>query len=289
MPTKRVIAVLVTKNGHVVQSIGFKKYLPVGKPEIAARFLSEWGADEIVLLDIDASKNGHSIDPAMVERTAKRCFVPLSVGGGITNTDHIRTVLQHGADKVVLNTALFDNPDLLTEAAEIFGNQCLVASLDVKRSGDDWHVVNTSDMTDTGRTLREHAAQLVLKGAGEVMINSIDEDGRQIGYDLAMADHIGPYLPVPLILVGGAGHPDHIKEALSRPHVSAAAAANFLHYTEHTVTICKAEMNRAAINTRQDSFADYTHLETQESGRLNKRKDVDLDDEIFQYLPDEAL
>jgi imidazole glycerol-phosphate synthase subunit HisF len=290
MPMKRVIAVLVVRHGWVVQSIGFERYLPVGRPEIAARFLSEWGADEIVLADITATAEGRTVDPDMVERTAERCYVPLTVGGGLRTIDDMRSVLRSGADKVLVNTLLIDDIGVIGAAAEVFGNQCLVASIDTRAVEDGWRVFGDSGHRDTGLDPADLAERAMLVGAGEVLLNAIDRDGSRRGYDVALANHVGSRISIPLILAGGAGHPGHLVQALSCEYVAAAAAANFFHFTEHTIAVVKAWLHGNGIPARRDSFADYAHIAiADDDGRIVKRPEDELEREVFEFIPDEVI
>ena len=287
---KRVIAVLVMRHGWVVQSIGFERYLPVGRPEIAARFLSEWGADEIVLVDITATAEGRTIDPHLIERTAERCYVPLTVGGGLRTVGDMRTVLRSGADKVLVNSLLIDDIGVIDAAAGVFGNQCLVASIDVRAAEGDWWAFGDSGRRETGMDAADLAERAMLAGAGEVLLNSIDRDGSRRGYDVALASHVGSRISIPLILAGGAGHPGHLCQALTCNRVAAAAAANFFHYTDHTIAVVKAWLHRHGIPVRRDSFADYAHVGIAHGdGRIVKRPEDELEREIFEFIPDEVI
>ncbi|WP_419797482.1 MAG: imidazole glycerol phosphate synthase subunit HisF [Terasakiella sp.] len=287
MPSKRVIANIILYQGMAVQSIGFERYLPIGKPEVAARFLSEWGADEIVLLDIEASIQGRTIDPDVVERTAAGCFVPLAVGGGLQNVEQMQTMLRHGADKIVVNTAIHKDRAALRAAIDVLGSQCLVASIDVRKQDNSWEAYVANGKNKIALSLSQIVKQVVDNGFGELMINSIDRDGRQNGYDLDLIDAVGKELPIPLICVGGAGHPNHMIEAISMPCVSAVAAANFLHYQEHSIAVIKGLMREKGIDIRHGSQADYRESVHDERARISKIDDCTLDSGVFEYLPDE--
>ncbi len=201
--TKRLVACLVVKAGRVVQSLGFKRYLPVGKPEIAARFLDSWGIDEICLIDIDARREGRCVDPALVARVADNIFSPLAVGGGISSVAQMRELLAAGADKVVLNRALHDRPALVGAAAETFGVQCVIASVDV-RSRDGRPVVALDAATHlTDLDVGDFVRQLARAGAGEILLNDADRDGAGTGLNLELAERAAAQTDLPIILIGG--------------------------------------------------------------------------------------
>ena len=290
MPQKRVIACLIVKGGIVVQSIGFRRYLPVGRAEIAARYLDAWGVDEIVLVDTDASPEGRLIDPALVGRVAGDIFVPLAVGGGIRSVDDIRALLNAGADKVVLNRTAVEAPRVVSEAARIFGTQCVVASLDARRiGGAHYEVFIDSGRQATGQGPPALARSLEDAGAGELLLNSIDRDGSRRGYDLDLVLPVAGAVNVPVICFGGAGHPAHLLEALRRDEVSAAAAGNFLHYTEHSVAVIKSYLRKHGIDVRTEHPGGYLASEHAPDGRLAKRDEAELDRQIFEHVQEEFI
>jgi len=289
MVHKRLIATLVIKQGIVVQSIGFQRYLPVGRAEIAARFLDQWGVDEICLLDIDASREGRLIDPALVKRVSRACYVPLSAGGGICSEDDIHRILDNGADKVVINSAIISEPALLERAAALYGSQCLVASLDARKIDDRYEVFVAGGREATGREVCACARTYQGAGAGEILLNSIDRDGMKNGYDLALIDAVAEGLHLPVIVQGGAGHPEHVAAVLQREHVSAAAVANMLHFSEHSVATIKAFAFEQGVEVRMDSQADYRHRSFLEDGRLAKLTDEELAEQFFEFIPEEVI
>ena len=290
MSKKRIIACLVVRHGIVVQSIGFRRYLPVGRPEIAARFLNDWGVDEIILLDITAIAEGRAVDPEMVRRVARGCYVPLAVGGGIRSIADMRAVLQAGADKICVNSLAVENPSLLTEAAGVFGDQCLIASIDVRCTAAGYEIFASGGSRPTGLAPAAYVRRLAKAGVGEILLNSIDRDGSRLGYDLELIDTVAPAVGIPVIVLGGAGRPEHLREALGREHVSAAAAANLWHYTEHSVATIKAYLRAHGVDVRYDSLANYTRstLATAD-GRLEKRSEHELEEMVFEYIPDEVI
>jgi cyclase len=290
MPKKRVIAVIIVKDGWTVQSIGFNRYLPVGRPEIAARFFSTWGADEIVMVDIDASRQNRVIDARLIERVASQIHVPLTVGGGIRDVGDVRRVVQAGADKVAMNLTAFAAPSRVRLAAEAFGNQCIIGALDARRSDAGGHEVYVEGGRKPARiAAHDYARRLAALDVGEILVQSIDNDGTRQGYDLDLIDAVGEAVACPVIALGGAGHPEHVRAALSRAHVSAVAAANFFHYTEHAIAATKAYLHAHGIDVRLDNRADYRLHRFADDGRILKRSDASLVDEVFEFLPEEVI
>lgn len=289
MSKKRVIACIIVRNNWAVQSIGFSKYLPVGRPEIAARFLDDWGVDEIVLLDISATPEGRTIDSRLVERVAKSCHVPLAVGGGIRSLDDVRTILQAGADKICINSAAYETPSLVTEAASRFGDQCVIASMDVKSGGNGYRIWANGASSTISRTPSDWARELALLGAGEILLGSVDRDGMHNGFDFKLIEEVATQVDIPVIAVGGCGRPEHLFEALQKEYVSAAAAANFWHYTEHAVATAKSAVIARGVDVRNDALADYRWMDTDHDGRAAKRDDLALEALAFQFIPDEVI
>jgi cyclase len=288
MLKKRIVAMLVVKDGIVVQSIGFKRYLPVGKPAIAVEFLNQWGIDEIILLDISATRNSCPPDYAMVRSASKHCRVPLTVGGGITHIDHITELMHCGADKVALNQAALHQPELLTMAAHLFGDQCLVASIDGVLTDAGYRVFDYRQQTTIDQTPSELAVQLQQFGAGEILINSVDRDGSYCGFDPVLISSVCKAVTVPIICVGGAGCAQHFIDVFQQTNVNAAAAANFFHFTEHSVTTTKALINQH-ITVRHETYFDYRDARFDASARLLKKDDLLLEDMLFELIEKEVI
>src|SRR6185295_17692082 len=203
-----------------------RSFLPVGRPEIAIEYLDRWGIDEIVLLQTDSSRGGSRVLGSQVSFWAKRCHVPLSVGGGISDVSEVRELIHAGADKVVLNSALISKPEVLTRAAELFGSQCVVASIDARRDGDGRFMASVQGgRVATGATASELAARAEALGAGEILISSIDRDGSKLGLDLDLTREVVRSVGIPVIACGGAGHPGHLRAAM-QTGAAAVAAAN---------------------------------------------------------------
>jgi len=266
----RIIGVLIVKEGIVVQSVGFKKYLPVGSPAIAVEYLNRWGIDEIILLDIDARLEGRDPQFSEIRHIAQYCHTPLTIGGGIDSVDHIKKLLHSGADRVAINSSMFSDFSLITDGSRVFGGQCIVASIDVKKSdSQDYHVFSHSGTLNTGYTAVEAALDAERHGAGEIFINSIDLDGSKRGYDLCLIKKITEAVDIPVIICGGASHPIHFQEALDSG-VSGAAAANFFHYSEQSVLNLKSYLKSRGLNVRSQIYGDYEGCEFDTLGRINK-------------------
>ena len=291
MPKKRLIAAIVVKNGWTVQSVGFERFRPVGRPEIAARFFSEWGADEILLLDIDASRQGRTIDPELVSRVAAQTYVPLTAGGGIRSVEDVRHIVQAGADKVSINLGAHNAPAAVADAASTFGNQCIIGAIDI-RHGDDGQamVYANGGSTATGKEAAEHAGALAAMDVGEILVNSIDRDGARNGFDIAALKTVAAAVNLPIIAMGGAGRPAHLADVLALEEISAAAAANYFHYSEHAISAAKAYLRKQGLDVRQESWADYCHFEfAAADGRIRKRSEAELSDEIYEFIPEEVI
>lgn len=286
----RIVGCIIVRDGIVVQSIGFRKYLPVGRPEIAVEFLSHWGIDEICLLDINATPEKRRPNFELVERVSKYCRVPLTVGGGITRVDDIEMLLLSGAEKVAINKSIIDNSDLVKEGARNFGDQCIVASIDVRRHKHGaYEVFTCSGHEATGFDPVTLSRAMEDRGAGEILLNSIDRDGSKNGYELELIREVTEAVKIPVIACGGAGHPQHFFEALQIPGVMAVAAGNFFHFTEHSVTVAKRFLKKNHQNIRIDLYANYEGFDFDHIGRIAKMSDTYLEELRFKYYPDEVI
>jgi len=285
----RLIGTIPIHQGVAVQSIAFTRYLPIGAPEITASAFAAWGIDEIILFDIDASLLGVSIDLKHVERVSAEIFVPLTVGGGITNLDDITTLLLTGADKVLINSGAFENRNLIQSAAKRFGSQCIVVGVDVKLSFDGkYRVVTKSGAFQTETDAIELAAEYESLGAGELLVNCIDQDGRGNGYNITLAKKISERVSLPVIFAGGAGHPRHIMELFKAADVS-TAVGNMLHYTEHSVAVIKAYLADKGLAVRDVKHLEYKGREQGPDGRINKLPDLLLERQIFETVIEELI
>lgn len=289
MLKKRIIAVLVIQRGIVVQSIKFRKYLPVGIPEIAVEFLNDWGVDEIMMLDISATAESRGPNLQMVSRIAKKCRVPLTVGGGIHSLEQAKEVVSRGADKVALNQACLHKPDVVSRLAGVLGSQCVVASVDGIKTASGQRVYDYLTRRSVAKTPVDLAEDLVKKGCGEIFVHSVDRDGSGKGFDLSLIQSVCQRVNVPVIGSGGAGRPRHFVEVLKKTEAHAAAAANLFHYTEHSVTKTKADIVRAGVSVRHDTHANYSGNKLDKVGRLRRKPDVILESMLFVKIEKEVI
>lgn len=251
MLAKRIIPCLDVRDGKVVKGINFVGIKEVGDPVELAKQYSDANADEIVFLDITASHEGRSTMLDVVRRTAEVVFVPLTVGGGIRTIDDVRDTLRAGSDKVGINSAAVRNPDLINEAAEMFGRQCIVAAVDAKKVEDgSWHVVINGGRIDTGKDLLEWVQELEERGAGEILLTSMDADGTKAGYDIEMTKAVCDLVNIPVIASGGAGSVDDFADVFEETGCDAALAASLFHYGELTIDEVKNVMRARNIPAR---------------------------------------
>lgn len=247
---KRIIPCLDVKDGAVVKGVCFKNLKQVGDPPSLAIEYQAQGADEIVFLDVNASLAGMKTMHDAVRRTAEQLFVPLTVGGGIRSFEDVRRTLQVGADKTSINTAAVLDPSLISTCAEAFGSQCVVLALDAKRTGDSWEVHTHSGTRPTGLDAIEWARDAVRRGAGEILLTSMDADGTKKGYDIELTRAVVRAVSVPVIASGGCGTVDHIVEVLTEGEADAALAASIFHFGEHTVADVKRAVEAEGVPVR---------------------------------------
>ncbi len=288
MLKKRIAATVVVRDGIVVQSINFNRYLPVGKPPIALEFLNSWGIDEIVLLDITASKGGCMPDYDMVKQASAKSYVPLTVGGGIRSIEHIRELMHCGADKVSFNQAAIQNPELISKAASVFGNQCVVVSIDALHTPAGYKVYDYLEKKTLDFSPAKFAVSMERLGAGEILINSVDRDGSYKGYDLELINSVCEGVTVPVIAAGGAKNATDFVNVLGQTEVRAASAANFFHFTEHSVNTTKAHIVKT-LDVRLETHADYNENDFDKDGRLLKKADKVLEDMLFIKIEKEEI
>lgn len=250
MLAKRIIPCLDVRDGKVVKGVNFVGIKEVGDPVELAKQYSDANADEIVFLDITASHEGRSTMLDVVRRTAEVVFVPLTVGGGIRTIDDVRDTLRAGSDKVGINSAAVRTPELINEAAAMFGRQCIVCAVDAKRMDDGWHVVINGGRIDTGKDLIEWVKELEERGAGEILLTSMDADGTKAGYDLEMTKAVCDAVNIPVIASGGAGSIDDFAEVFEETGCDAALAASLFHYGELTIDKVKDAMRARGIAAR---------------------------------------
>jgi cyclase len=251
MLTRRLIVCLDVQGGRVVKGVRFEGLRDVGDPvELAARYEAE-GADEIVYLDIAASAEERATLLELARRTAERLFIPLTIGGGIRTVDDVAAALRAGADKVGLNSAAVRRPEVLSEGAERFGAQCIVASIDAKWDDGRYRVYTHGGRTPTELEAVSWAAECARRGAGEILLTSIDHDGSRDGYDLELTRAVAAAVPVPVIASGGAGNAAHVRDAIAGGHADAALVAGILHDGQVTVAQLKVAMRAGGLPVRE--------------------------------------
>lgn len=257
MLAKRIIPCLDVTGGRVVKGVNFVELRDAGDPvEIAARYNAQ-GADELTFLDITATHENRGIMLDVVRRTAEACFMPLTVGGGVRTVDDIKTLLRSGADKVSINSAAVSRREFVKEAAEKYGEQCIVVAIDakrVKRAGgsDRWEIFTHGGRNATGIDAIEYAQEVVALGAGEILLTSMDRDGTRQGFDLPLTRAIADSVPVPVIASGGVGNLDHLVDGVREGHATGVLAASIFHFGEFTIRQAKDHMVRAGLPMRLD-------------------------------------
>lgn len=255
---KRIIPCLDVDEGRVVKGVNFVDIVDAGDPVEQARFYDEAGADELVFLDITATHEGRDIMHDVVRETADEIFIPLTVGGGLRTVDDMRAMLHAGADKTAINSAAVKTPELITEGAEAFGSQCIVVAIDAKRTGDGWEVYVHGGRKPTGLDAVEWAQEAEERGAGELLVTSMDRDGTKDGYDVDLLRAISQQVRIPVIASGGAGNLEHLRDALVEGHADAVLAASIFHFREYSVQEAKAFLDEADLPVRLTA-EDPTH------------------------------
>jgi len=249
----RVIPCLDVKDGRVVKGVNFVNLRDAGDPVEAAIAYDAAGADELTFLDITASHENRETIFDVVTRTAEACFMPLTVGGGVRTVADIRKLLKCGADKVSINTAAVNNRAFVKEAAEKFGDQCIVVAIDAKKVGDHWEIFTHGGRNPTGLDAIEYAREVVSLGAGEILLTSMDRDGTKQGFDIPLTRAIADAVPVPVIASGGVGNLDHLVAGIRDGHATAVLAASIFHFGEYTVRQAKEHMAKAGLPMRLDA------------------------------------
>lgn len=253
MIAKRIIPCLDVKDGRVVKGVSFENLRDAGNPVEVAAVYDRDGADELCFLDITASHEGRSTIIDIVARTAEQIFMPLTVGGGIRTCDDIRALLKAGADKVSINTAAVQQPELVREAAGRFGTQCIVVAIDAKRHSPEqlsWQVFTHGGRKPTGRDVIEWAQTMEEYGAGEILLTSMDRDGTGEGYDLELTAAVSEAVTIPVIASGGAGNLSHLVDGLKKGKADAVLVASIFHYGQHTIQEAKAYLHANHIPVR---------------------------------------
>lgn len=252
MHTKRIIPCLDVNKGRVVKGVNFVNLIDAGDPVEIASFYNDSLADELVFLDITASHEERRTIVDVVKETAKKVFIPLTVGGGIRTIDDIRTILLAGADKVSINSSAIKNPDLINEGARKFGSQCIVVAIDAKKkeNEDKWDVYINGGRVNTGKDVIEWVKEVEERGAGEILLTSMDADGTKAGYDIELTKRVSKLVNIPVIASGGAGSMDDFKDVLSEGYADAALAASLFHFREIDISDLKQYLDREDIPVR---------------------------------------
>lgn len=280
----RVVGVVVVKNHRVVQSIGFNKYLPVGSVQITVEYLDRWGIDEIVILDIDASRETRS------PISSYKLQTPLAIGGGIKSLAQIEAAVRNGADKVVINSAFLKDPSIVNEGAKQYGRQCIIVSIDaIKCSKSNNYKVFNYSQTSQADDLVDKLKMAEDSGAGEIFLNSVDRDGMKNGYDLKLLELAKSVVCIPIIICGGVGKASHLAEGISAG-ADAVAAGNFFHFTELSVVAAKQKILKSKFNTRIDSCVTFDKVEFDlENDRPLRLSEEEYEKMRFEYIPQDTI
>jgi len=246
----RVIPCLDVSNGRVVKGVNFVDLRDAGDPVEQAQAYDAAGADELCFLDIGASHEGRGTIIDVVRRTAEVCFMPLTVGGGVRSAEDARALLLAGADKVAVNSAAVARPELVADIAARFGSQCVVASVDARRTGSGWEIFTHGGRNPTGINALEHAVRLAELGAGELLVTSMDRDGTRDGYDLALTRVIADAVNIPVVASGGVGNLDHLVAGVREGHASAVLAASIFHFGQYSIADAHAALRAAGLPAR---------------------------------------
>jgi len=261
MPKNRIIPVVLLKNGRVVQSKNFQRHQVLGTPSVIVGRLSNWYADELIYIDISRNKdydlnrddlNFNNLDnlSGIINQISKNCFMPLTVGGGIKNIKDIENRLEAGADKVCINTEAIENPEFLNSAAKIFGSQCIVVSIDCRKIENNFRVFTKFGKNDTNKSVMEVVKTVQSQGAGEIIINSIDNDGAGNGYDNTLIETVYNLVDIPLIALGGVGKWEHFEDCIKNFKNISVSASNIFQYTENSVYNAHKYLNSKKMNVR---------------------------------------
>ncbi len=250
MPAKRIIPCMDIAGGRVVKGVRFTDIGDAGDPVELAREYEAQGADELLLLDIEASAAGTFALAELTRKVAQAVFIPFCVGGGIRSLDDVHRLMERGADKISLCSILFEKPELIAEIAGVYGSQCVVVSVDAKRNGEDWICFARGGRLDTGIAVLDWVQKVQDLGAGEILLNSIDRDGTGNGYDIGLLSSVSNLLSIPLIASSGAGRLEHMKEALVIGGADAVLAASLLHSGKTTIAAIKQYLSEEGVEVR---------------------------------------
>ena len=251
MLTTRVIPCLDVDKGRVVKGVNFTNLVDAGDPVEQATYYDSQGADELTFLDITASNENRDILYDLVQKTAEVCFMPLTIGGGVRNLEDIRKLLLAGADKVSINTQAVQNPEIVKDAAEKFGNQCIVVAIDARKvKNGKWEIFTHGGRNATGLDALDWSRKVSKLGAGEILLTSMDRDGTKDGFDLELTKMVSDSIPIPVVASGGVGNLDHLVEGIVHGHASAVLAASIFHFGIHTIVEAKEFMKKKGIPVR---------------------------------------
>ncbi len=252
MHTKRIIPCLDVNNGRVVKGTNFVNLRDAGDPVEVGMAYDKAGADELVFLDITASSDARAIKTDLVRRVAETIFIPFTVGGGIRTVEDFKMILREGADKVAVNSAAIMTPDLISEAADKFGSQCVVVAIDAKKrpDGTGWNIFKNGGRVDMGIDAIKWAIKAAKPGAGEILLTSMDRDGTKAGYDIELTKAVAENVSIPVIASGGAGTREHFKEALTEGKAEAVLAASLFHYKELEIREVKEYLRKSGVSVR---------------------------------------
>jgi len=247
----RIIPCLDVKNGRIVKGVNFKNLKDAGDPVLTAQVYDELGADEICFLDIAATLENRDVTLDLVRKTSEKCFIPITVGGGVRAIEDIRQLLLNGADKVSFNSAAIRDPDIISTAANKFGSQCIVVAIDAKKTKNDkWEIFSHGGTKETGIEAISFAKDMQERGAGEILLTSMDKDGTKDGYDIELTKLISDSLNIPIIASGGAGKLEHFKSVLEKGKASAILAASIFHFGEISIKQVKSYLRSEGIPVR---------------------------------------
>ena len=255
MLKKRLIPNIILNNGQIVQSVNFRHTNVIGNAITAVDFFNSWAVDEILVLDVSRTKEFRNKFYKIIEGLSKRCFIPLTIGGWITSIEEIQLLLKLGADKISINTEAVKNPEFIKNASNIFGSQCIVVSIDVKKKElNEYEVFIERGKKGTKLHPKEWAQKVELLGAGEILLTSIDKEGKKDGYDLELIRMISEHVSIPVIAFGGVGQWDHFVDGIKIGKADAVSAANIFHYSEHSTFNAKQHMIESGLDVRKPVF-----------------------------------
>lgn len=286
MLSKRIIGAVLMNNDQVIQSRVFGNYLPVGKPEITVDYFNRWGADEILLIDVSRTKTGLDPNYKLIENCSVFSGVPLAYGGAVSSLDIARRVFLAGADKIVINAAA--SASLIRSISKSFGNQSVILSIDILKIGDTYMLYNYLTRECSAQSLEEYIGLLNSWGIGEILLQLVNRDGMKNGFDIDLINRISAHSDVPVIVMGGAGKANHFSELFENTAAEAGAAANYLHFTEHSIAVLKSLLFSEQ-SIRNDTSMKYSNHDFDDFDRLKKLDQEDLDSLYYQKVVVEKI